>query len=129
MAQRRRQLLTVVGEELRIVRASRDGDVSHAAVEQIPGAQFRIHIDQNPFGGLPLAGMTRDRIAMIEMRMPLRIEPNFPAAVVHPQTQLSIPTDPLNRAQLAVSHFQVIGGRGELDAVRSPTDKARGSSR
>src|ERR1017187_10241516 len=46
VSQRCRQLLAVVREKLRIVRATRDRDVGHAAVEQIPGRQFCIHVDQ-----------------------------------------------------------------------------------
>ncbi len=42
MAQRGGQLLAVIGEELRIVRSARDGDISHAVVEQVLRAQLRI---------------------------------------------------------------------------------------
>jgi hypothetical protein len=46
------QLLGVVGEELRIIGSARDGDVSHAVVEQVHGSQFGIDVDQHPVGGL-----------------------------------------------------------------------------
>ncbi len=39
MAERGGQLLAVVGEELRIVRSARDGDIRHAIVEQVLRAQ------------------------------------------------------------------------------------------
>ena len=45
MAQRGGQLLAVVGEELRNVRAARNGDIRHAVVEQVFRAQLRVHMD------------------------------------------------------------------------------------
>jgi len=63
MPQRRTQLLAVVGEDLRVVCAAREGDVGHAAIEQVFGTQLGIDVDQHPVGGLSLAGMTRDRIS------------------------------------------------------------------
>lgn len=65
VTQRRRQLLAVIGEELRIMRATRNRNISHAAAEQISGRQFRIHVDQNALGGLPLAKMTCDRLTAL----------------------------------------------------------------
>jgi hypothetical protein len=61
MPPRRTQLLAVVGEDLRVVCAALDGDVGHAAIEQVFGTPLRIDVDQHPVGGLSLAGMTRDR--------------------------------------------------------------------
>ena len=63
MPQRRAELLAVVGEDLRIVCAARNGNVGHAIVEQVFGSQLGIGVDQHQVGGLPLAGMTRDRIS------------------------------------------------------------------
>jgi len=62
MPQRRSQLLAVVGEDLRVVCAARDGYVGHAVVEQVFGSQLGIDVNQHKVGGLPEAGMTRDRI-------------------------------------------------------------------
>jgi len=61
--QRRAQFLAVVGEDLRVICAARDGEVGHAAIEQVFGTQLWIDVDQHPVGGLSLAGMTRDRIS------------------------------------------------------------------
>jgi len=36
----------VVCEDLRVVRATRDGDVGHAVVEQVLCAMVGIHVDQ-----------------------------------------------------------------------------------
>jgi len=63
--QRDSQLLAVVGEDLRVVCAVRDGDVGHAVVEQVFGPQLGIRVDQHPVGGLPLAGMARDRVPVL----------------------------------------------------------------
>ena len=63
MPQRRAQLFAVIGEDLRVICAARDGEVGHAAIEQVFGTQLCIDLDQHPVGGLSLAGMTRDRIS------------------------------------------------------------------
>src|SRR5580658_10765228 len=52
VTERCRQLFAVVGEELRIVRSARDGDIGHATVEEILSAQLRIHVDQDTVGSL-----------------------------------------------------------------------------
>ena len=57
----------VVRENLRVVRAARDGDVGHAAVEQVFRAEFGVHVDQDAVGGLALAGMAGDSVTVIEM--------------------------------------------------------------
>src|ERR1700733_12022578 len=82
MAESGTELLAVVGEQLRIVGAARDRNIGHAVVEQVFGSKFGIDMDQDAVGSLSLAGMTRDRITMIEMRMQLRIELQV-AACVH----------------------------------------------
>jgi hypothetical protein len=43
--------------------------VSHAVIEEILRAKFRVLVDEYAVGGLSLAGMTCDRVAMIEARM------------------------------------------------------------
>ncbi len=50
MAQRRGQLLAVVGEKLRIVRTAQDGNLGHAVVEQVFRAQLRVHIEDSMDG-------------------------------------------------------------------------------
>ena len=70
---------------------------------------------QHTFCGLSLAGMAGDGIAMIEMRIPHRVDLNR-TSTIHPQTHSAI-TDSFNRCQFAVSDLQFIIGRGELDAV------------
>ena len=58
MPQRRAQLLAVLGED---VCAARDGIGGHAVIEQVFGSQLGIGVDQHTVGGLPVAGMARDR--------------------------------------------------------------------
>src|SRR5262252_6936446 len=53
----RGQFLAVIGEDLHIVCSARDRDVSHPAVEQILGEQFRVNVNQDTTRGLSLAGM------------------------------------------------------------------------
>jgi hypothetical protein len=66
MPQRRSQLLAVVGEDLSIVCAARDGNVGHAVFEQVFRSQLGIHVDQHMVVSLPLAEMTRDRITALQ---------------------------------------------------------------
>ena len=53
---------TALAVHLRVVCAARDGNVGHAVVEQVFRSQLGIRVDQHPVGGLPLAGMARDRV-------------------------------------------------------------------
>ena len=96
--------------------AARDGNVGHAVVEQVFRSQLGIDVDQHAVGGLPLAGMARHRIAMIEMRM-LRgsssiSRPPSIFILIRPSWPMS-----LDGPQLAVRHLQFVRGRGELHAV------------
>ena len=120
-SQRGPQFVTVVGEELRIVGPTRDGDVSHAVVEQVLGPQLSIDVDQHPVGGLALAGMTGYGVAMIEMRMLCRIKLDR-AASVHLERQPSILADALHRSQLTVRDLQLMRGRGELHPISGGKD-------
>ena len=74
MPERRSELLSAVSEQLHIVGPARTGNVSDAVVEQVFGPQLGIDVDQHTVGGLSLAGMTCDRVAMIEARMRRRIK-------------------------------------------------------
>ena len=47
-----------------VVCAARNGNVGHAVIEQVLGPQFGIRVDQHSVGGLPLAGMTRQRVCV-----------------------------------------------------------------
>ena len=106
----------IVRENLRVMRAARNGNVGHAAVEQVFRAQFGVHMDQYAVGGLALAGMAGDGVAVVEMQVSVWIEIDG-AATIHLQMQLPVVADALDGAQFAVCHFEVVGGRGELDAV------------
>jgi hypothetical protein len=56
---------TALAVHLRVVCAARDGNLGHAVVEQVFGSQLGIRVDQHTVGGLPLAGMTRDRVTAL----------------------------------------------------------------
>ena len=47
----------------------RDGDVSHAAVQQFAVRLRRVNVDQHAVGSLPLAAVARHRVAVVQMRM------------------------------------------------------------
>ena len=106
----------IVRINLRVIASARDGDIGHAAVEQILRAQLGVHVNQDAVGSLSLAGVAGHCIAMIEMRMLARIEFDR-AATVHLQAHPPVFVDALDCSQLAVRNFQFIGRCGELDAV------------
>ena len=72
--------------------------------------QLGIDVDQHTVGGLPLAGMTCDRVTMIEVRMPQWIDLGLPASV-HLQTHPSILADALHGPEFTVGQLQVGRGR------------------
>jgi hypothetical protein len=51
-----------------------EDDIGHVAVEQLLGAQLRVHMNQDAVGSLSLAGVAGHGIAMVEMQMRARIE-------------------------------------------------------
>jgi len=96
----RGQLLAVISEELCIKGSTRDGHVSHAAIEQVRRGQFRVYMNQRAIRSLSLARMTRRCIAVVGMRMLIRIDLER-AARIHLQAQspsfvntLDCPPDP-----------------------------------
>ena len=67
-------------------------------------------MNEHTVGGLSLAGMTRDRVAMIEVRMRRRIELDhtvFWVASVHLQTHPSILANALHGPEFTVGQLQV----------------------
>jgi len=88
------QLLAVVGEDLRVVCAARNGNVGHAVVEQVFGPQLGIGVDQHTVGGLPLPGMTRHGVASAPS-----IRRTLPDGWDQPPPRLTLPSEQ-NRAQL-----------------------------
>jgi len=106
----------VVRENLRVMCAARNGNVGHAAIEKVLCAKVGVHVDQNAVGGLALAGMAGEGVAVVEMQVSFWIEIDG-AATVHLQVQLPVFSYALDFGQFAVCHLEVIGGRGELDPV------------
>ncbi len=119
-AQRGSEFFAVVGEDPGVERPSGEGDVGHAAVEQVFGSEPGVDVDQHPVGGLALAGVAGDGVSVVEVGMGGGVELD-PATGVHPEAQppvaLSASSDGLDRAQLAVGELQSGQGRGELEAV------------
>ena len=60
-AERFGQLLAVAGEDLRIMRSARDGDVRHAVVDEVFRSQLCIDVNENAVGFIDqvLAGHRR----------------------------------------------------------------------
>src|ERR1035441_9582770 len=68
-----RQLLAVVCKNLCVPLSPRNRDILHAAIEQVVRREVSVHMNEYSFGGLSLAGMTGNGIAVVEMRMTLRL--------------------------------------------------------
>src|SRR5450631_7482 len=68
-----RQLCAAICENLRVPLSARNRDVCHAAIEQVFRRKLRIHVNEDAVGSLSLARMTGDGIAVVEMRMALRL--------------------------------------------------------
>jgi len=114
MPERRAELLSATSEQLHIVGPALVGNIGHAVVEQVFRAKFRVQVDEHAVSGLSLAGMTCDRVAMIEVRMRRRIKLDhtvFWAASVHLQTHPSILADALHGPEFTVGQLQVGRGR------------------
>jgi hypothetical protein len=80
-----RQLLPVAGKDLRVVRSTRDGNISHAVVEQVFRAKVGIDMDEHPVGGLSLARMAGHGVAVVQVRV--RSGVDLDAATVVPKGQ------------------------------------------
>ena len=74
MPERRAELLSAVSEQLHIVGPARTGNVSDAVVEQVFGPPTRYRRGSVPGRRSALAGMTRDRVAAVKLRILHRIE-------------------------------------------------------
>src|SRR5208282_2661699 len=107
---------SIVRINLGIIASTRDRDIGHAAVEQILGTQFGVHVNQDTVGSLSLAGVAGHGIAMIEMRMLVRIEFNH-TPTVDLQAQPPVSVDALDGPQLAVRNSEGVGRCSELNAV------------
>jgi hypothetical protein len=103
------QRCRVIRENLRVVCAARNGHVGHAAVEQVFCTQLGVHMDQYAVGGLALAGVTGDSVAVIEMHAAVWIEFDG-AATVHPHINASVAADGLDDAKFSVCHFGSLAG-------------------
>jgi hypothetical protein len=92
------ELSAVVGEDLCVERAAREGDIGLAAVEQVFRAEFGVHMDEDALGGLALAGVAGHGVAVVEVWLRGRVD--------------SV-TDLRDSAQLAVGDLQIPRGGGE----------------
>src|SRR5260370_39009709 len=72
----KRKLTSVVRVDLRVVLAARDRNIRKTVVNQ-QFAFVGVHVDQNAFGGMPLAAVASDGINVVEMRMFADIESNL----------------------------------------------------
>ena len=100
MPERRAELLTAICEGLRVVCPARNGNVSDAVVEQVFGPQLGIDVNQHTVGGLSLAGMTCDRVAMIEVRMRRRIKLDYAASDKPSSLEKRLASGPLQGSEL-----------------------------
>jgi hypothetical protein len=60
----------IIRVNLSVIASTRDRDIGRAAIEQILSAQLGVYVNQDTVGSLPLAGVARHCIAVVEMRAP-----------------------------------------------------------
>ena len=114
LAQRR----CIVRINLRVIASTRDGNVGHAAVEQILGTQFGVpresrHGRQSVPGWSGWSWHThRSRCGCLCV-----IELNHTTTVDLKAQAGQSPVDAFDGPQLAVRNSEVVGRRGELNAV------------
>lgn len=72
------------------MRSAGDGDIGHAVIEQVLCSKLGIDVDEHAIGGLSLAGMTSDGIAVIEMRMLCGVDLDGPTSSIRSVTRPSL---------------------------------------
>src|ERR1039457_6820169 len=98
------ELTGVIGKDLRIILPARNCNIGHAVVEQVFCAEFGINVHEHALGGLPLTGITRHGIAVVNMRMLLRIDGDITPAVqfeAHP----SISAESLHGSKFTIGNL------------------------
>src|ERR1019366_8201577 len=106
----------VIGENLRIILPSRNCNVGHAVVEQVFRAEFGIDVHEHTLGGLSLAGVARHGVAVVNVRMLLRVDGDITPAVQF-KTHPSISAEFLHGSKFTIGNLQLIVWRGELNTV------------
>jgi len=103
-------------KNLCIILSARNCNVGHAVVEQILRAEFGIDVYEHALCGLPLAGVARHGVAVVNVRMLLWVDGDTTRAVqfeAHP----SISTESLHGSKFTIGNLQLIVWRRELDTV------------
>src|SRR5437667_8036551 len=111
-----RQLLAVVCKNLHVPLSARNRDIRHAAIEQVFRRKIRVHVNEYALGGLSLTGMTGNGIAIVEMRMTLRLVVHT-LPVIELQPHRGVRRDVFHRTEFTVRNLQLTIGCDELDAV------------
>src|ERR1035441_4275375 len=106
----------VVGEDLRILCRATHRDIDHALVKQILVRIFAVHVDQNPTGGLALAGVTGHSVAVIDVALFLFVDFDL-ATRVEPDRDCPVPADLSNMAEFPACYFLLIIRRSELHTL------------
>ncbi len=68
----------VVGVELRVVAPPRHGHIRQPAVDELFSCLFGVHLNKYAVGGLSLAAMAGDGVAVVEMRVLFDVEYDGP---------------------------------------------------
>lgn len=113
----RRQLLAVIGEELRVEPSTRDGNIGHTVIEQVSCGQFGVHMNQHAIRGLSLTRVASHCVAVVQMWVLVGIDLER-AARIHVQTHPSCVVNASDHFQFAICNFQIIGRASELNANR-----------
>ena len=115
-AQRLGESAAIIREDLRIVRSTGDGDVCHSIIDQLFRGKICIDVDQYALGRLPLTGIARDGITMIQMRVALGIDAQISPAI-EPYCHSPVLIEVRDCSKLAVCDPQVLIRSSELNSI------------
>ena len=107
----------IVGEDGGFVAGAGDGDIAEAGAEQV-GMDAGIGMDENTFGRESLGTVACDRIAVVEVAVPVLrcIEFNLPI-VVEPGGDSAVWRNGFNDGEIAVGDSECFVWSRELDTI------------
>src|SRR6516165_2882713 len=108
----------VIGVDLRVVPPARHRHIREPAVDELFAQASGLHVHEDAIGGLALAAVARDGVAVVEMRIRLERERHAPAGL-ETHTQLAARLNPFDGAQLPIRDVRLPERRRELHPVMS----------
>ncbi len=115
--QGRGQSHPIVGVDLNVGPATRQGDMGEPAIDKGFGGLVRLHVHEDPFGGLPLAIVACYGVAVIKMHGLVAVEGDGSAGIEAYLEGLRVRFNRRDDAEFTVGEMAASVGRSELHAV------------